>query len=200
MEKVVLENKEREELYNKLAEIRPIDQFYYIEKEEEAKLFKSKKYKVEAILKEDVKNYIKSYIEQISKMMEIEVQIEMKEEGEIINLVLYSEQNPILIGKDGKNLESLQMLIRQSVFAQTGFRIKINLDISDYKKKKQKRLEREIKALAHDVLTTKMDVKLDPMNSYDRRIVHSIISEYENLKTESIGEAPNRYVVIRYVD
>lgn len=200
MEKVVLENKEREELYNKLAEIRPIDQFYYIEKEEEAKLFKSKKYKVEAILKEDVKNYIKSYIEQISKMMEIEVQIEMKEEGEIINLVLYSEQNPILIGKDGKNLESLQMLIRQSVFAQTGFRIKINLDISDYKKKKQKRLEREIKVLAHDVLTTKMDVKLDPMNSYDRRIVHSIISEYENLKTESIGEAPNRYVVIRYVD
>ena len=70
--------------------------------------------------------------------------------------------------------------------------------IKDYKVSKEKQLTKEIEKLAKEVIETKLDVKLDPTNSYDRRIVHNVISKYDNLVTESIGETPNRYVVIKY--
>ena len=57
-----------------------------------------------------------------------------------------------------------------------------------------------IKNIINDVIKTKDEIKLDPMNSYKRRIVHSICSEYYNIETESFGEEPERYVVIRYVE
>ena len=76
--------------------------------------------------------------------------------------------------------------------------IKVNLDASSYKKKKEEYFEREIKKIAKEVLNTKIDVKLDPMNSYNRRIVHNIVSKFKNLETESVGEEPNRYTIIKY--
>ena len=74
----------------------------------------------------------------------------------------------------------------------------MNVDVANYKVNKEKRLEREIKKIAKEVITSKIEAKLDPMNSYDRRLVHTIIAEYEDLETESFGENPNRYVVIRH--
>ena len=118
----------------------------------------------------------------------------------ILSVMLVSDNNPILIGKDGKNLSSIQTIIRQVVNNQTKQNIKINVDASNYKERKIKNLEREIKKIARDVLTSKVDVKLDPMNSYERRIIHSLISEYENLETISEGAEPNRYVVIKYIE
>ena len=60
--------------------------------------------------------------------------------------------------------------------------------------------KQEIKKIAKEVLKTRVEAKLDPMNSYNRRIVHSLLADYENIETESFGETPNRYVVIRYKD
>ena len=76
--------------------------------------------------------------------------------------------------------------------------LRINVDASNYKGKKIKNFEYEIKKIAKSVLRTKVAVKLDPMNSYNRRIVHNVVSEFENLTSLSEGEEPNRYVVIDY--
>ena len=76
--------------------------------------------------------------------------------------------------------------------------IKINVDVSNYKDKKLKRLEYEVRKIMKEVEKTKIEAKLDPMNSYERRYIHTIVSENINLETESFGESPNRYVVIRY--
>ena len=130
--------------------------------------------------------------------MGIEINVEIREEDGVINVGIVTDNSPILIGKEGKNIDALQLLLRQSVSNQVGKRIKINVDASDYKLKKQKRLEREIKNIACEVLKSRVAAKLDPMNSYDRRIVHSIVSTFDNLETESSGEAPNRYVTIKY--
>ena len=119
-------------------------------------------------------------------------------ENDNIDIILISDNNSILIGKDGKTLKSLQILIRQSLLIQTNINIKINLDVANYKAKKIKNMKYEVKKIAKDVLKSHIDAKLDPMNSYERRIVHNMISEYENLQTESIGEEPNRYVLIKY--
>lgn len=198
MEKIVLEEKEKETLYHKLEEVGPIEDFYYKEYEEEGKLFKSKKYKLCAIRKEDVKKYIQEYLKEIGNRMKIEIHTEIRESEGILNVGIISNHSSILIGKEGKNIDALQVLLRQAITNITGMAIRINLDVCGYKLKKQKRLEREIKNIAREVLHSKIDVKLDPMNSYDRRIVHSLISQYDHLETESIGEAPNRYVTIKY--
>ena len=66
--------------------------------------------------------------------------------------------------------------------------------------KNQKRLEKLAKTIAKEVQKTKIDVKLDPMNSYERRIIHTVLSEYKNISTESVGEEPNRAIVIKYVE
>lgn len=173
---------------------------YYIEKEIEAKLFKAKKVEIEVIKKEDIINYLKDFIETISKYMNLEINYEIKEDENYFNILLVSDNNALLIGKDGKNLNALQIILRQAVKNIGNYNIKVSLDASNYRAKKINNLEREIKKIAREVIKTKIDAKLDPMNSYQRRIIHKLISEYENLETESIGETPNRYIVIKYVE
>ena len=157
-------------------------------------------YKMEVVKKEDIKEYIKSYLEKITKEMGLETKFEINEYDEVFSVKMFSNNNPILIGKDGRTLTSLQALIRQSLSNQIKFNVKVNLDASNYKVKKEKFFERDIKNIINDVMKSKDEIKLDPMNSYKRRIVHSIASEYYSIETESFGEEPERYVVIRYVE
>ena len=157
-------------------------------------------YKMEVVKKEDVKEYIKSYLEKVTTEMGLETKFEINEDEEVFSVKMFSNNNPILIGKDGRTLTSLQTLIRQSLSNQIKFNVKVNLDASNYKVKKEKFFERDIKNIINDVMKSKDEIKLDPMNSYKRRIVHSIASEYYNIETESFGEEPERYVVIRYVE
>ena len=95
-------------------------------------------------------------------------------------------------------LNSIQVLLKKLIEIQTGMNLRINLDIENYKKRKIENLERDIKKIIKDVLRTRVDAKLDPMNSYERRIVHNLVSNYGQLSSSSEGEEPNRYVVIKY--
>ena len=78
--------------------------------------------------------------------------------------------------------------------------IHINVDIANYKEQKLKNLESQIEEIAKEVLSSKIDAILDPMSSYERRKVHTIISTMDHLKTESVGEGNERHIVIHYVE
>lgn len=171
-----------------------------VNKIETGSLIKKTKYEMEAIKKEDVKNYIKDYFNHLSYFSNIQIKSEIRESEDLYSILLMSNNNPILIGKEGRNLNSIQLLLRNSLQAQTGFNIKVNVDASNYKSKKLKYLERDIKKIIDDVLKTKEDVKLDPMNSYERRFIHNLVSNHENLKSESEGTGKERRVTIKYID
>lgn len=158
------------------------------------------KYNMEVVKKDDIKEFIKSYLKEVTKNMGLDTKIEINEDENVFSVRMFSNNNPILIGKDGRTLTSLQNLIRQSLSNQIKFNVKVNLDASNYKVKKEKFFERDIKNIINEVMKTKDEIKLDPMNSYKRRIVHNIASEYYNIESESFGEDPERYVVIRYVE
>ena len=158
------------------------------------------KFQMEVVKKEDVKEYIREFLTKVTTEMGVSAKIEINEEEDVFSVKMFSDNNPILIGKDGRTLKSLQVLLRQALSNQIKFNIKINLDASNYKVKKEKFFEKDIKNIINDVMKSKDEVKLDPMNSYNRRIVHSIASEYYNIETESFGEEPERYVVIRYIE
>lgn len=200
--KQIFEGKTKEEVLNKVKEELQLEEkdLYIDEEFHEAKLFKSSKCILTVITKNDIKEYLKNFIEEYSKLMNIKIQYELNETDGIYNLTLVSENNPILIGREGKTLESLQLLLRQSVQKQTGHSIKVNIDISGYKNKKMKNLEYEVKKIAREVQTSKIDASLDPMNSYERRRIHTLISEMKNLTTESVGEGKERHIIIKYVE
>lgn len=157
-------------------------------------------YKMEVVKKDDVKNFIREYLTKVTTEMGVSARIEINEDEDVFTVKMFSNNNPILIGKDGRTLSSLQHLMRQTLSNQIKFNVRVNLDASNYKAKKERFFEKDIKNIINDVMKSKDEVKLDPMNSYNRRIVHSIASEYYNIETESFGEEPNRYVVIRYVE
>src|SRR5574344_807183 len=161
-------------------------------------LFKSKKVEIEVVKKSDLIKFIKEFLISICQKMNIEANLEIREDDDIINVQILSNNNQILIGKDGKILNSLQILLRQAVSNKIRCEEKINLDIANYKNKRLKRIEREVRNIIRDIENTKIEVSLDPMNSYERRYVHCIVSEYNNIETESFGEGTTRHVVIRY--
>ena len=164
----------------------------------EGKLFKPSKYIVSVIKKEDVKKYIENFFNEIAKHMNLNIESEIIETDDVFNVVLVSNNNAVLIGREGKTLNALQTLIRQAIKNNTSLMIKLNLDVSNYKLKKLKNIERLVRGIAEDVEASQLTVALDPMNSYERRLVHTIISEYPNLETESIGEGKDRHVTIKY--
>lgn len=157
------------------------------------------KFILRVIKKEEFKNFVKQYLKDVIGRMNLDINLELNEDGDIFYVNLFSNNNPILIGKEGKNLNALQFLLRQTIKNKIGYEIKINLDASNYRVKKVKNFEYQIKNIVRDVQKTKIDTKLDPMNSYERRIVHSLLSNFNNVTTESVGEEPNRCVVIKYI-
>lgn len=194
MEIKKVEGKTREEVLNGLD----VEKIHYNIIEIPAKLFKSKKIELIYIEKEEVKKYIKNYIDNFAKSLDKKINVEIRENEVGYNIMLISEENSILIGKDGKTLNSLQLLLHQAINNLTGFNIRINVDAANYKSNKEKKLEREIKRICKEVINSKIEVKLDPMNSYDRRIVHNVVSNYSELESKSFDEEPNRYVTINY--
>ena len=202
LNKTKLEGKTKEEILNKYLSENNLEEkdIFYTESEIKGGLLKSKKVELEIVSKKDIINFIKEFIENLSKNMGITINSEVRENEGIYNVLLVTDNNPIIIGKDGRTIDAIQLLIRQALTTQVGKNIKVIVDASDYRNNKQRNFEREIKKIAKEVLKTRVEAKLAPMNSYNRRIVHSLLADYENIETESFGETPNRYVVIRYKD
>ena len=164
---------------------------------EEKNTLLKKNVKIEVVLINDLINYIKETLTEILKLMDIEVNYEVRRRDDTITIKLFSNNNAILIGKNGRTISSLQTIVRQIVSKETNENIKIMLDVENYKEKRIKNVEYLAKKLAREVAKTKVDIKMDSMNSYERRIVHSILANDKYVYTESIGEEPNRCVVIK---
>lgn len=163
-------------------------------------ILKKTKYKITLVTKEEVKNEIKKFILELGNLMNIKIETKVEEEDNIFKVYLDSNNNSILIGKDGKTMRALQNILRSAINVKTKIYIKINVDVSGYRENQLKKLESVVRKVAKEVINSKVDAKLDPMNSYERRFVHNIINEYANLETESVGEEPNRCTVIKYKD
>ena len=160
-------------------------------------LFKSKKVEIEVVERREVVKYIKEYLNKLLKNLGFTANIEIKNKEEVPVYTIYSDNDALLIGKNGKNLKALSIIVAQHIMRETGHNFKFNIDINSYKEKREKSLENLAKRVAREVATTKIPVKLDSMNSYERRIIHNILTDNKKVYTESEGEEPNRFVVIK---
>lgn len=169
----------------------------YETKEEKGGLFKGKKVEVTVTKKSDINEFIKDTLLKLVKDMGFDAQIESKVRDDILNITIHSDNNKVLIGRDGRNMQALSTIVKQIVQNEIGVYYKFNLDVGEYKLKQQKRLEMMAKKVAREVAKSKVEVKLDPMNSYERRVIHNILNDDRYVYTESTGEEPNRCVVIK---
>ena len=180
-------------------ELQEVEENLFIRELETTKggLFKSKKVEIEVIEKRDVTKGIKEYLIKILKLMGYTVQIEVKAKEEIPKFIIFSDNDALLIGKNGKNLRALSLIVSQYLNKELGRTYKFIIDVNEYKIKREKTLERLAKRVGREVRTTKVEAKMDSMNSYERRIIHNALTNFKGVYTESEGEEPNRYVVVK---
>ena len=198
MEKHRFVGKTYEEAVNKAKiELQELEENLIINVIDEKKSLLSKKCEIEVIEKREIKNFIKEKLVNILREMGYQAEVEIQVKQDIPTYRIYSNNYSLLIGKCGKNLEALQIVLRQIVNTETGINYKFFLDVSDYKEKNEHHLEVLARRLAREVATTKIEVKMDSMNSYERRIVHNVLTNNKKVYTESVGEEPNRCVVIK---
>ena len=130
--------------------------------------------------------------------MEVEIKTSIDEEGALC-IEMNGDNMGILIGKRGQTLDSLQYLTnREANKAQDGY-VRVKLDTEDYRRRRKETLENLAKNIAHKVKRTRRSVSLEPMNPYERRIIHSALQGDRSVTTHSEGEEPYRRVVVTLV-
>ncbi len=144
-------------------------------------------------LKEKILSFVK-YL--FSKPELLEVKVSKKDNSWQILLFHPYEEN--LANRNEEVLEAIETIIRKIIFKKTKEIVPVYFDFNNLKKKKEEKLREIVRKIALKVSRTKEEITLPKMNSYQRRIVHLEIAQYPDLQTESIGEEPERRVVIKY--
>ena len=148
-----------------------------------------------AQIKEDAEKFLTG----VFKAMELQVQLRMEyknEEGNL-NIDFEGEDMGILIGKRGQTLDSLQYLTSLVVNKGRQGYIRVKLDTEDYRKRRKETLENLARSIAYKVRKTRKPVSLEPMNPYERRIIHSALQGNRYVETYSEGNEPYRHVVVK---
>lgn len=130
--------------------------------------------------------------------MEVAVDVQYEEESGTMNIDLAGEEMGILIGKRGQTLDSLQYLVSLVVNKESDEYIRVKVDTEDYRARRKETLENLAKNIAYKVKKTRRAVSLEPMNPYERRIIHSTLQNDKYIATHSEGDEPFRRVVVTY--
>lgn len=202
MEKYKFQAKSKDDLLDKaLNELNVKEEDVFTKcYEEKGGLFSGKKYTIEVVKLTDIAETGRDIILELLNSLNIQANVETKIRDRRIKYEIFSKNNSLLIGKKGHILNSIQTYVRQALYTMLDIYIDLTIDVEKYRQKQDYFLEKNAKKIAREVTLSKIDIKLDPMNAYDRKIVHSALQNFKYIKTESEGKEPNRCVVIKYVE
>lgn len=153
-----------------------------------------KEEKIEVSLNDIAKNFLKEVFEAMN--MAVVIDVNYNQEDKTMDINLSGEEMGVLIGKRGQTLDSLQYLVSLVVNREQSDYIRVKVDTEDYRERRKETLENLAKNLAYKVKRTKRSVLLEPMNPYERRIIHSALQNDKYVTTHSEGEEPFRRVIV----
>ena len=158
----------------------------------------SKSVTVTASVNVDVVKFGEETLRELFDNLEVKATIEVKipDENEILYQV-ETDENPVLIGKNGKSLEAIQFYLRNLINIFTDEYHMVMVDIGGYRENRKRQLEILATKTAKEVAKTQVEVRLEAMNAYERRIIHTKLAEWRDVVTKSEGDHPNRYLVIK---
>ena len=169
----------------------------YVIEEEKKGLF-VKKVTIAVEETSDVIEFIEEYIKDICRNLGMDCSVKTFYRDDVIKVLLETNKNSVLIGKNGACLQSLNELTKLAVSSNFSKKYRILLDVGGYKDKKYFKVISIAKRCAKEVLKTHIDVKLDPMTPDERKKIHNALSTWKNIKTESVGDGKLRAIVIKY--
>ena len=147
-------------------------------------------------VKLDLVEIAKQYLEDMFALMEVEAKADVSLEDGVMHAELSGNKVGVLIGKRGETLDSIRYLLSLYIGKYTEEKIKVVVDSEGYLAKREQSLQRLAVSIAHKVKKTRRKVILEPMNSYERRIIHSALQDDPYVKTVSEGEEPYRKVIV----
>ena len=153
---------------------------------------------IKAAVKGTIEDKVKDFLKDVFEAMELEVVIDVKydEAEKNMEIDLKGDDMGVLIGKRGQTLDSLQYLVSLVVNKESEEYIRVKVDTEDYRNRRKATLEGLAKNISYKVKRTKRAVSLEPMNPYERRIIHSALQNDKYVTTHSEGEEPFRHVVV----
>ncbi len=143
-----------------------------------------------------VEDNIREFLGNVFKAMELEVEIVITKEDNNYAVDLKGADMGVLIGKRGQTLDSLQYLTNLAVNKNVEEHVKVKIDTEDYRNRRKETLENLAKNIAYKVKRTKRPVSLEPMNPFERRVIHSALQNDKFVTTHSEGDEPYRHVVV----
>ena len=147
-------------------------------------------------VEEKIEQFLKGLLENMGSQA---VPHAVKGEDNTYHVELVGEDLGFLIGRRGDTLDAIQHLCNYAVNRDVEGRIRINVDAEDYRAKREDSLRKYARKKAQQVLKARRRTTLEPMNAYERHVIHATLQEMENITTYSTGTEPNRRVVIEYV-
>lgn len=200
MKTVTFEAKTRDEAMKLAAEaLRVQPEYIALDIEEKKSMLGFRKsYDVRATVDVNLAELGLNTLQTLFDNMGVEATIDMKQPADDeITYTINTNENPVLIGKNGKTLDGIQYYIRNLLNIFTDHHVMVLCDIGGYKENRKRQLEILATKTAKEVARTKVEAKLDPMNAYERRIIHTKLAEWRDVETKSVGEKPDRAIVIR---
>ena len=161
-------------------------------------LIGSKPFVISARKKKTFVDDVREYLETLFKAMDIQadIKIEFNETDNLLDIDVEGPEMGILIGKRGQTLDSIQYLVSLVVNKENEKYMRVKVDTEDYRKRRKETLESLAKNIAYKVKRSKRPVSLEPMNPYERRIIHSALQNDKFVATRSEGEEPFRHVIV----
>lgn len=140
--------------------------------------------------------YGKTFLEELSRYVDLDFNVKVVNTSERLMFLVQCDHGDVLIGKDGEILEALQHILRLAIAKRYKQGLKLLIDINGYREKRKKSLTIMVKRLADKVRRTGRIQKTDPLNPYERRVIHTLFKNNRNVKTKSEGEGHTKRVVI----
>lgn len=159
-------------------------------------LFGSRKAVVKATMKPDPIEEAEKFLQEVTSQMGLQAKIDKKIEGRNVTFTLSGDKLALLIGKRGQTLNSLQYLTQLAANRHAKKHVTIMLDAEEYRSRRKETLVHLAERVAQKVLRTKKEVVLEPMPSYERKVIHTALMKYKQIETYSSGTEPYRHLVI----
>ena len=193
----VLENEEKRSFFSILApRVVKVEMTLKEEKAEKKEIKPKKIIELSEEEQEKAEENVKTFMEEIIKELPENTTYEIHKDKTGLNVEISNENLGFLIGYRGETLYAFQSILSAIAGKEIDKKVRVILDIEGYKAKREKTLEELAEKVAKTVIKTRKPVKLEPMQAYERKIIHSKLQQNDKVQTESIGEEPNRRIVI----
>jgi len=141
---------------------------------------------------------VEGFLSGLFEHMGVDISMDIREEDDSLNIILSGEDPGAIIGRRGEVLDAIQRLTSNAVNKGKSGRMRINIDAENYRQRRNETLENLASRTAGKVMKYRRNMTLEPMNAYERHVIHTALQSYEYISTHSVGTEPNRRIVVSY--